>query len=96
MNEKQTPSLDTLLYDITKTIKPVFGAVRELYTPYGGTQIEVGHICFRVGTISEICLDLKISESCSDKIGQYFLSDFSAGFATLILPSRVASLTLRL
>ena len=41
VNEKQTPSLDTLLYDITRTIKPVFGAVRELYTPYGGTQIEV-------------------------------------------------------
>ena len=39
VNRKRTPTFDTLLGDVTSGVKAPFGAVRNLYTPVGGTRI---------------------------------------------------------
>ena len=39
MNRKRTPTFDTLLGDVTSGVKAPFGAVRNLYTPVGGTRV---------------------------------------------------------
>jgi len=39
VNRKRTPTFDTLLGDVTSGVKAPFGAVRNLYTPVGGTRV---------------------------------------------------------
>jgi hypothetical protein len=39
VNRKRTPTFDTLLGDVTNGVKAPFGAVRNLYTPVGGTRV---------------------------------------------------------
>ena len=46
VNRKRTPTFDTLLGDVTSGVKAPFGAVRNLYTPVGGTRISSKFILF--------------------------------------------------
>jgi len=39
VNRRRTPTFDTLLGDVTSGVNAPFGAVRNLYTPVGGTRV---------------------------------------------------------